>query len=252
MARFSMPVGILGAACALALVAAPAGAAGLPADSAAAVGLGASLKSCSKSGVTGRSAVFTATMPARKGANRLQMKFDLFSRPDFGGRWKPVPGVLDFGNWDSAAPGAGGFKVTKQVNLLRLGSAYRATVSFRWLDASGNVVGTAARTVRSCVQGDPRPDLAVTARVASGDVIVVVRNLGRAAGPFEVRLSSGGRQLVTEKLSGMGAGASRGLVIRGVGCQAGSTLTVAADPAGTITERSEANNVSELRCPASG
>lgn len=252
MARFSMPASVVGAACAVALAAAPAGAAGLPADSAATVGLRASLESCSQSDVPGRSAVFSATMPARKGANRLQLRFDLFSRPDFGGLWKPVAGVPTFGDWDSAAPGAGGLKVTKQVNGLRLGSAYRAIVSFRWLDASGKVVGKVVRTARSCVQADPRPDLAVTARLASGDVIVVVRNLGRAAGPFEVRLSSGGRQLAAEKLSGVGPGASRGFVVRGVSCPAGSTLTVSADPGGATAERSEANNVAELRCPASG
>jgi hypothetical protein len=252
MARFSMPASVVGAACAVALAAAPAGAAGLPADSAAALGLGASLESCTKSDETGRSAVFSATMPAKPGANRLQLKFDLYSRPDFGGAWKAVQGVATFGSWDSAAPGAGGLKVTKQVGGLRLGSAYRATVSFRWLDSAGKVVKKVVRVARSCVQADPRPDLAVTARMASGDVIVVVRNLGRAAGPFEVRLSSGGRQLAAEKLSGVGPGASRGFVVRGVSCPAGSTLTVSAAPLAAVAERSQANNVAELRCPASG
>ena len=254
MARFSTPEIVLAAACAAALAAAPAGAAAVPAQPAAVVGLGAKLDSCSTSDEAGRSAVFSAAMPAKAGANRLQVKFDLFTRPDFGGLWKPVIGVPTFGQWDSAAPGAGGLKVTKQVNGLRLGSAYRATVGFRWLDPSGKVVRKDVRVTRGCVQKDPRPDLAVTARgaSASGDVVVVVRNLGRAAGPFELKLSSGGRQLAAEKFSGLGSGGARGMVFRDLSCQPGSKVVVSADSSRPSAERREDNNAVELACPASG
>lgn len=251
MARFLLPSGVLATAFATVALAAPAGAAPAPADSAASVGLGASLESCSTSGEAGRSAVFGATMPALARSSRIQMRFDLFSRPDIGGTWKPVSGVPTFGNWDSAAPGAGGLKVTKQVNALRLGSAYRATVTFRWLAASGKVVRKLARASRACVQPDPRPDLGVAARAASGDLFVVVRNLGRQAGPFELRATSGGRQLLSQKLSGLGAGRARALVFRELECEAGSTVKVVVDAGGSIVERSEANNSAELRCPAS-
>jgi hypothetical protein len=254
MARFSTPAIVLAVACTAALGAAPAGAAQASVESAAAVGLGAKLESCSTSDQPGRSAVFSAAMPAKAGANRLQVKFDLFTRPDFGGLWKPVVGVPTFGQWDSATPGAGGLKVTKQVGGLRLGSAYRATVGFRWLDPSGKVVRKDARATRGCVQKDPRPDLAVTARAASasGDVVVVVRNLGRAAGPFELKLSSGGRQLATEKFSGLDAGGARGLVFRDLSCQPGSKVLVSVGPARPTAERREDNNAVELACPASG
>jgi hypothetical protein len=251
MARFFLPSSALAAAFATVALAAPAGAAPAPADSAASVGLGASLESCSTSGEAGRSAVFSAAMPALARSSRLQMRFELLSRPDIGGIWKPVSGVPTFGTWDSAAPGAGGLKVTKQVNSLRLGSAYRATVSFRWLAASGKVMRKVVRASRSCAQPDPRPDLGVVARAASGDVVVVVRNLGRQAGPFEVRLSSGGRQLLSQKVSGLGAGRARPLVFRGLSCEPGSTVKVTVDSGESIVERSEANNSAELRCPAS-
>ncbi len=251
MARFSTPAIVLAAACTAALGAAPAGAA-VPAEPAAVVGLGARLDSCSTSDEAGRSAVFSAAMPAKAGANRLQVRFDLFTRPDFGGLWKPVVGVPTFGQWDSATPGAGGLKVTKQVNGLRLGSAYRATVTFRWLAASGKVVRKLVRASRVCVQPDPRPDLAVAARGASGDLVVVVRNLGRPVGPFELRVASGARQLLSQKVSGLGAGRVRPLVFRELECDAGSTVKVTVDPGESIVERSEANNTVELRCPASG
>jgi len=252
MARFLLPSSALATAFAAAALAAPAGAATAPADSAATVGLGASLESCSTTGEAGRSAVFSATMPAVARSSRIQMRFDLLSRPDIGGIWKPVSGVPTFGTWDSAAPGAGGLKVTKQVNGLRLGSAYRATVTFRWLAASGKVVRRVARASRVCVQPDPRPDLAVAARGASGDLVVVVRNLGRQAGPFELRVTSGARQLLSQKVSGLGAGRVRPLVFRELECDAGSTVKVTVDPGESIVERSEANNTVELRCPASG
>jgi hypothetical protein len=251
MARFFLPPSALATACAIGVLAAPAGAAPAPADSAATVGLGASLESCSTTGEVGRSAVFSATMPALARSSRIQMRFDLFTRPDVGGLWKRVSGVPTFGTWDSAAPGAGGLKVTKQVNGLRLGSAYRATVRFRWLAASGKVVRRVVRSSRACVQPDPRPDLGVAARGASGDLLVVVRNLGRQAGPFELRVASGGRQLLSQRISGLKAGRVRALVFRELECEPGSTVKVTVDPGDSIAERSEANNSAELRCPAS-
>ena len=253
MARLFLPTSMVSALAAFSLAAAPAGAGTpAPADAAADVGLGASLESCSTVGEAGRSAMFSATMPATPKASRLQMRFDLFSRPDIGGLWKPVRGVATFGTWDAAAPGAGGLKVTKQVNGLRLGSAYRATVRYRWLADSGKVVRSALRASRSCVQADPRPDLAVAARAGSGGIVVVVRNYGRAAGAFEVRLTSGTRQLESAKVSSLGPGRARPIIFDGVACEAGSTVKVTVDAGGAIAERSEANNAAELRCPASG
>jgi hypothetical protein len=249
MARFLLPSSALATAFAGAALAAPAGAAF--ADSAATVGLRASLKSCSTTGEAGRSAVFSATMPAVARASRIQMRFNLFSRPDIGGLWSPVSGAPTFGTWDSAAPGAGGLKVTKQVNGLRLGRAYRATVRFRWLAASGKAIKTVVRASHACVQPDPRPDLGVAARGASGDLFVVVRNLGRQVGPFEMRIESGGRQLLSQKVSGLRSGRVRALVFRELECVAGSTVKVTVDSGDTIVERSETNNSAELRCPAS-
>ena len=259
MVRFPMPASVLGAACAVALAAVPAGAdqvvapslAGAPAAGSSRISLAASLDSCSRGGSAGRSATFRGTMPPMEGASRLQMRFDLFSRPDFGGAWEPVRGVATFGVWKESQPGAPGLEITKQVFLNR-GRTYRVAVAFRWVADSGKVVRKASRLSRVCSQPDPRPDLAVSVRSASGNTFVTVRNLGRAVGPFEVGFGSGGRKLATEKLSGLGAGALRALVVRSLPCQPGSIVTVSADPAGVITERSEDNNIAELRCQASG
>ena len=253
MARFSLLGSAAAALAAAALAAAPAGASlPAPAGTAAEPGLGASLESCLTAGEAGRSAIFSATMPASPKANRLLMRFDLFTRPDIGGIWKPLRGISTFGSWDAAAPGAGGFKVTKQVNGLRLGSAYRATVSYRWLSVSGRTVRSAVREAKSCVQPDPRPDLGVAARAGSGGIVVVVRNLGRAAGAFEVKLTSAGRQLAVEKVGSLGTGRARPIVFEPVSCPAGSKVTVTVDSGSAVEERSETNNSAELRCPASG
>ena len=143
--------------------------------------------------------------------------------------------------------------MTKQVASLRLGSAYRATVRFRWLSDSGAVVHSAFRASPSCVQPDPRPDIAVAARAPSeGRFIVALRNSGRASRAFDVELSSGGRQLATRRVSGMRAGRGDVMVFSGVDCQAGSQVTVTVDPRGELAERDELNNVAQLRCPAAG
>ena len=252
MARISMPVSVVAALALGAAVASPAGATDLPAGASAGVGLGASLDSCSRSADPGRSAVFSATMPAIEKASRLQMRFDLFSRPDFGGIWKPVTGVATFGTWDGSAPGAGGLKVTKQVGALRLGSAYRATVRFRWLTDAGAVVRSAFRVSKVCAQPDLRPDLAVAARAtASGRFVVALRNAGRAARAFDVEITSGSKQLAVRRVPGMGAGRADVMVFSGVECQPGAPVRVTVDPRGELTERNELNNVAELKCPAS-
>ena len=252
MARFSMPSLFLAAIAASAALAAPAGAESLPAGVSAGVGLGAKLESCSTSGDAGRSAVFSATMPAIAKATRMEMRFDLFSRPDIGGIWKPVSGVFRFGEWESAGPGVGGLVSTRQVNLLRLGSAYRVQVSFRWRTEAGSVVRRTTRFTKPCRQADPRPDLKVVARSFSNRIEVVVGNGGITAPAFDVRLTAGGRQVAAQRIAGLGAGKARPIVFTNPRCEAGSTVKVTVDADAELAERSEANNSAEVRCPASG
>lgn len=252
MARFLTPALALALLAAVALPARPAGAQAPAADAAAPrMSLGATLKACSRSTSGGRYAIFVGTMPQAGGASRLQMRFDLQSRPDIGGLWKPVPDVVAFGEWEGTAPDVGGLKVTKQV-FLNQGFAYRAVVRFRWQADSGKVVRRAQRVSAPCLQRDPRPDLTVTARAGSGGVVAVVRNAGHASGPFEVKVATGSRLLATEKVSSLGAGRVTPLLFDRLSCTAGSTLKVTVDAGSQVTERSEANNAAELRCPSSG
>ena len=256
MARFLISATVLAAACAAALGAQPAGA--LPVDAtepptfAAKLPLEASLDRCVRSGKGGRFAKFKGEMPAIDGASRLQMRFDLFSRPDIGGEWAVVKDVPTFGNgnWTESKRGVPGLRVKKRVSLNQ-GWAYRVTVSYRWLADSGKVIRSASRSSKACTQPDPRPDLGVGARADSGDIVVIVRNLGRTSRPTVVRLSSGAAQIATTKLPAIGSGRERSLVFRAVACEPGSKVTVRVDPDRKITERSEANNGAELQCPAS-
>lgn len=215
--------------------------------------VGVDIKRCSRGGPAGRFATFVGTMPGIAGASRqrLQMRFELFERPDIGGSWKPVAGFVDWDNWESSEPGAGGLRYQSKA-ILNRGRAYRAVARFRWVDESGKVVREATRFSPACVQPDPRPDLTVEARAGAGGIFVMVSNAGRAAGAFEVRVTSAGRQLAGEKVASLAAGRARPIVFNSASCPAGSTVKVAVDSGSAITERSEANNAVELRCPASG
>ena len=252
MARFTMPSLFLAAIAASAALAAPAGAESLPAGASAGVGLGAKLESCSTSGDAGRSAVFSASMPAIPKTTRMQMRFDLLSRPDIGGIWTAVSGVPRFGRWESAERGAGLLLSTRQVNLLRLGRAYRVRVSFRWLSATGSVMRRVVRFTNPCRQDDPRPDLKVDARSFANRIEVVVGNGGITAPAFDVRLTVGGRQIAVQRIAGLAAGEARPIVFSNLSCEAGSKVKVAVDADSELAERSEANNSAEVRCPASG
>lgn len=252
MARFTMPSLFLAALAASVALATPAGAESVPAEASAGVGLGAKLESCSTSGEAGRSAEFSASMPAIPRATRMEMRFDLFSRPDIGGIWRPVAGVVRFGKWEKAEPGAGGLLSRRQVNLLRLGSAYRVRVSFRWRTRTGVVVRRATRFTKPCRQADPRPDIKVAARSFASRIEAVVGNGGVLAPAFNVRLTVAGRQIATQRIPYLAAGRARAIVFTNPQCEAGSTVRVTVDSAEELVERSETNNSAEVRCPASG
>ena len=254
MARFTLPSLVLGTLGVLVL-AVPAGAA--PADRTAGGALGVSVKKCVSAGSAGRAATFEATMRAIPGGGRMEIRFDLVSRPDWMGGvagWKPVRRVSVMGRWlTSDLPKPGSYSRSVEVAPLRLGSAYRAVVRFRWRSPSGRVLRRATRVTSPCVQEDLRPDLRfVEARAFPGLIQAVIRNAGISAPAFDVKLVSGGRRIAGRRFPGLAVGKDLPVVFAEPRCERGSTVRLVLDAGGELAERSEDNNSRAVRCPASG
>jgi hypothetical protein len=107
-----------------------------------------------------RAAAFTGSMPATASSRRMQMRFQLQQRIGSSTRAPfrkvAVPG---WSAWVTSDPGRQGFVFTKRVEALSAPAAYRAAVTFRWLDARGHAQKTATRTTAACEEPDPRADL---------------------------------------------------------------------------------------------
>jgi subtilase family serine protease len=123
-------------------------------------------------------------------------------------------------------------------------------VRFRWLDAAGRTIARDKARSRSCRQPDGRPELEV-AELAIGDTYrVLVRNRGRSAAPaFDLELSIDGVPVAAVRVAELGARRERLVEIDGPACGRGDEVTVTADPADAVPERSERNNALALTCP---
>jgi len=186
---------------------------------------------------------------------RMQMRFELQSRPPSRGGWRAVaaPG---FGVWNTALPGVRRYAYSKRVEALAAPADYRMVVRFRWL-RRGRPAAQVKRVTRVCSQPDPRPDLVVARFAMKGgnpaDRRYVVRldNRGGApSGPFEVAVSVNGASLAPVAVAGLAAGARVKVQLRGPGCRPGSTVLIRVDPGGRVGERDEGNN--ELVQPCAG
>ncbi len=175
-----------------------AGAGVAVAQTPAAPPLSAALETCETSALPAmRVASFVGSMPAAKGAERMQMRFDLQRRQPDEKLWHVVPGVKGFGVWETSMPGRAGFVFHKRVDGLQVPATYRALVRMRWSRADGSVLRQVRKRTAACSQPDLRPDLVPATMRAVLDVSpafavykLVVRNEGRsAAGPFAVRVA---------------------------------------------------------------
>ena len=189
-----------------------------PAKGAVAAPLSAKLTQCSATDALGHFAVFTASMPAATAASpaaRMAMRFELQQRSD-GRDWLPVTGVPSFGTWERSEPGRPGFIVTKRVNGLQVGGAYRAVVRYRWLEGpNSKVVRIAQRQTAKCVQADTRADLFPApdpsiVRGTRADLVVytlTVRNKGKGGAVGSgVVLEVNGTQQPAQRIDPLGPG----------------------------------------------
>jgi CARDB len=204
-----------------------------------------------------RAAAFTGSMPAAAGTKRLQMRFVLTQRLGTSAKAPfkklAVPG---WGGWEKSDPGRQGFVFTKRIEALTAPASYRATITFRWLDAKGHTQRTTTRTTPTCALADPRPDLvldgvdAVPAGRSLAAYTVAVGNEGHAdADPFAVTVTVG--DVVSDPLilGPLVAGGRVSGTLAAPKCAPGSTITVTIDAAGAVAESTEDDDVVERPCP---
>ena len=202
-----------------------------------------------------RAAVFEGRMRAVADAVRLRMRVTLQTRASDDDGWE----ILDaegFGEWKTADLGVRKYVLTKAVGNLAAPAAYRVTIRFRWLDATGRTILQRRLPSPVCRQPDLRPDLEVTRiEIAPGPdaehrrYVVGVRNEGRsAAGPFGLMFSLGGVDRVAS-LNSLGAGDRTSVSFVAPRCAAGATLSASVDPEGVVDEREEDDDVFRRSCP---
>ena len=202
---------------------------------------------------TERFAVFTASMPALPGTDRMRMRFDLYARARGERRYRRIQADA-FGGWDRSRHGRSRFIYTKRVEALTPRVAYRAVVRFRWTDASGRVQMATRRTTRTCRPAEVRPDL----RVIGFDVLgggryqVRVLNAGRRAlsRPVNVVLTVAGTPQAAVLLEALEPGEEALIPLSGPQCPVGRGVEVAFDTTDELDEADETDNALGRLCPA--
>jgi hypothetical protein len=203
-----------------------------------------------------RAAAFTGSMSAA-GAKRMQMRFTLQQRlgPGPKGTFKKVP-VPEWGSWEKADPGRSAFVFTKRIEALTAPAAYRAVVTFRWLDAHNRTIRTTTRNSPACEVADPRPELVlggVDATALGGGnaaYTVSVVNDGRStAVPFAVSVTVGDVTSDPVILGPLTAGDRDSGAVSAPRCAPGSTITVTLDAAHAVDESDESDDVVQRPCP---
>ena len=220
--------------------------------------LSAALERCTHSAdAEERVTEFLGSMPARAGASRMRMRFDLErrrpnKRPNKR-RWRRVHGAAGFGTWERSLPSRAGFIFHKRVAGLQVPAGYRALVSFAWERSDGTVVQRARRRTAGCWQPDLRPDLrpgtkltgTLAAQPGLALYTLMVRNAGRStAAPFSVRVGGGRAEVVS-----LAAGEQRSVVVLAPACAAGSSVTARVDEERRVDESHEDGNGVWLPCP---
>jgi hypothetical protein len=203
-----------------------------------------------------RAAAFTGSMPAAALTKRMQMRFVLLQRvgPGPKGAFKKIA-VPGWGGWEKSDAGRQAFVFTKRVEALTGPAAYRASVTFRWLDGKGHVQRTATRTTPPCEQPDPRPDLVLGGLDAAtlgpnAAYTVSIGNEGHSdAVPFAVTVTVGGTVSDPITLGPIAAGERATGTLAAPKCLPGSTITVTIDVANSVDESVEGDDVVQRPCP---
>jgi len=196
--------------------------------------------------LTSRAVTFTASMPVlRSSPGRMAMRFELLQRRAPGQGFRPVrlPG---WGRWERSEPGRAGLVLTKRVDGLLPGAAYRARVRMRWYDLAGRLRRTRTLTSPICEQASAGPDLrvgTVAVRPLEGgeaDYTVVVENRGLAsiAAPRVTLTLDGVDHAPQAVVTGVASLGRTSVTIRAPACRPDQSLVVRVEDPATGARRS--------------
>jgi CARDB len=151
------------------------------------------------------------------------------------------------------------YRNLRQFTNLPAPGRFRASISYRWLDAGGRVVRQATRLTPICVQPDERPLLAVgsvaitpTAGSLNAQYAIALVNRGRGpAGPFDVALTVNGLPQPDLVVQSLAAGTQTVLPVVAPRCTPGSSVTVTIDPQNAISEAPGGGLPKTVACPLS-
>lgn len=202
-----------------------------------------------------RQAVFRGQMKQVGDGPRMQMRFALDEKVG-SSLWTGVkaPGI---GVWHEARPGVAKFVYRQRVVALQKGTAYRASLEFRWLAQDGSTARRESGRSPVCRQPGKLPNLKVRDSISakSGPTAETLRysvkvgNTGYAtATDVEVRLLVDGAEIDTLVLRRLKPGERR--VVRFVGPRCSGEVKALIDPNLRVRELSERDNV--IRTPCSG
>lgn len=205
-----------------------------------------------------RFAVFTGSMPAQRGTDRMAMRFDVQRRADGMRRFVRVRAPR-LGRWERSEPGRAGFIWSKRVERLDSRASYRAIVRFRWYDVDGELQRAAQRITPVCVQPDPRADLEVAGvtaeRLAGGRARyrVVVLNAGLTAVPSSsLGLTVGSVEAEPARVAPIAPGARVTVAVTAERCGADRPLRVRLDVLGEVDDADERDDRVVRLCTDAG
>ena len=198
-----------------------------------------------------RAATFYGRMDSEPGAAKLQIRIQLLQRLGHD-TWSKLD-VPALRLWHTSQAGVKRFGWKQTVDALRIGTAYKARVQYRWLTPAGTVLDSATRDTPVC--RGPLPNLAVgSLSVGPGPTAdtrtyrVQVLNKGKiAAGSVDVSLSVDRAVLDTVAVTNLAPGEAREVGFTGPVCSRGVRAMV--DPDNAIGETIEGDNTQDFRCP---
>jgi hypothetical protein len=201
-------------------------------------------------------AIFYGSMKAVPGTTRMSMRFELLERMG-GGRFVKVdaPGL---GVWHRSRAGARRFGYRQKLDNLDRTASYRTVVRYRWFDAGGERLLSATRASAVCGPPSELPNLRIgkvesRAGSAPGSVVysINVRNDGGStARAVSVLLRMDGQALQERQLAVLGSGELQ--TIGWTAGRCGDRLDAVVDPANTVRESIETDNLRVVGCPVPG
>jgi hypothetical protein len=214
-----------------------------------------------------RAISITAVMRPVTGTEKMAMRFQLLKRTK---RWsRPVPLTgTDLNAWlipknPTLGSRPGDRWVVKHPVVDLAGpDFYRFRVSFRWIDATGHVIGKATRSSAMCFQPERRPDLEVAQiQVAPAPqhpgqdlYVATIRNVGKTTSePFTVQFSDGSSLTSPPKSEGpLRAHQARNVRFLEPPCSASAPATITVYPQNPVDDANPSNNSAMTTCPSTG